>query len=242
KAFAAGADIKEMADKTYMQAYQEDFITRGWERVAQCRKPVIAAVGGFALGGGCEVAMMCDIVIASENARFGQPEINLGTMPGAGGTQRLPRFIGKAKAMDLCLTGRMMDAAEAERAGLVSRIVPADKLLEEAIAVAERISQLSRPIAMMVKEAVNRAFETTLAEKRLRQTEKRTVVNRSRLSRVRTFVKNVESAIETGDKATAQSAFNVAQPELHRATTKGVMHKNTVARKLSRLAARINAL
>ena len=164
KAFAAGADIKEMADKTYMQAYQEDFITRGWERVAQCRKPVIAAVGGFALGGGCEVAMMCDIVIASENARFGQPEINLGTMPGAGGTQRLPRFIGKAKAMDLCLTGRMMDAAEAERAGLVSRIVPADKLLEEAIAVAERISQLSRPIAMMVKEAVNRAFETTLAE------------------------------------------------------------------------------
>src|SRR5438105_2968558 len=164
KAFAAGADIKEMAEKTYMQAYAEDFITRGWERVAQCRKPVVAAVGGFALGGGCEVAMMCDIVIAGENARFGQPEINLGTMPGAGGTQRLPRFIGKAKAMDLCLTGRMMDAAEAERAGLVSRIVPADKLLEEAIAVAERISQLSRPIAMMVKEAVNRAFETTLAE------------------------------------------------------------------------------
>src|SRR6266700_8137045 len=121
KAFAAGADIKEMADKTYMQAYQEDFITRGWERVAQCRKPVIAAVAGFALGGGCEIAMMCDIVIAADNARFGQPEINLGTMPGAGGTQRLPRFIGKAKAMDLCLTGRMMDAAEAERAGLVSR-------------------------------------------------------------------------------------------------------------------------
>jgi len=164
KAFAAGADIKEMADKTYMQAYAEDFITRGWERVAQCRKPVVAAVGGFALGGGCEVAMMCDIVIASDNARFGQPEINLGTMPGAGGTQRLPRFIGKAKAMDLCLTGRMMDAAEAERAGLVSRIVPPDKLMEEAIAVAERISQMSRPIAMMVKEAVNRAFETTLAE------------------------------------------------------------------------------
>ena len=164
KAFAAGADIKEMADKTYIEAYREDFITRGWERVAQCRKPVIAAVAGFALGGGCEIAMMCDIVIAADNARFGQPEINLGTMPGAGGTQRLPRFIGKAKAMDLCLTGRMMDAAEAERAGLVSRIVPADKFLEEAIAVAERISQLSRPIAMMVKEAVNRAFETTLAE------------------------------------------------------------------------------
>jgi enoyl-CoA hydratase len=164
KAFAAGADIKEMADKTYMQAYGEDFITRGWERVAQCRKPVVAAVGGVALGGGCEVAMMCDIVIASETARFGQPEINLGTMPGAGGTQRLPRFIGKAKAMDLCLTGRMMDAAEAERAGLVSRVVAPDKMMAEAIAVAERISQMSRPIAMMVKEAVNRAFETTLAE------------------------------------------------------------------------------
>src|SRR6267154_3490943 len=164
KAFAAGADIKEMADKTYMQAYAEDFITRGWERVAQCRKPVVAAVAGVALGGGCEIAMMCDIVIASETARFGQPEINLGTMPGAGGTQRLPRFIGKAKAMDLCLTGRMMDAAEAERAGLVSRVVSPEKLLGEAMAVAERISQMSRPIAMMVKEAVNRAFETTLAE------------------------------------------------------------------------------
>jgi enoyl-CoA hydratase len=164
KAFAAGADIKEMADKTYMQAYAEDFITQGWERVAQCRKPVVAAVGGVALGGGCEVAMMCDIVIASETARFGQPEINLGTMPGAGGTQRLPRFIGKAKAMDLCLTGRMMDAAEAERAGLVSRVVAPDKLMAEAIAIAERIGQMSRPIAMMVKEAVNRAFETTLAE------------------------------------------------------------------------------
>jgi enoyl-CoA hydratase len=164
KAFAAGADIKEMADKSYMQAYGEDFITRGWERVAQCRKPVIAAVAGFALGGGCEIAMMCDIVIAADTARFGQPEINLGTMPGAGGTQRLPRFIGKAKAMDLCLTGRMMDAAEAERLGLVSRIVPAAKLMEEALAVAQRIAGLSIPIAMMVKESVNRAFETTLAE------------------------------------------------------------------------------
>ncbi len=163
-AIGAIADIKEMAEKTYIEAYSEDFITRGWERVAQCRKPVIAAVAGFALGGGCEVAMMCDIVIAAETARFGQPEINLGTMPGAGGTQRLPRFIGKAKAMDLCLTGRMMDAAEAERAGLVSRIVAPDNLLPEAIAVAERVSQMSRPVAMMVKEAVNRAFETTLAE------------------------------------------------------------------------------
>jgi enoyl-CoA hydratase len=164
KAFAAGADIKEMADKSYMQAYREDFITSGWERVAQCRKPVIAAVAGFALGGGCEMAMMCDIVIAADNARFGQPEINLGTMPGAGGTQRLPRFIGKAKAMDLCLTGRMMDAAEAERLGLVSRVVPADTLMEEAVGVARRIAELSLPIAMMVKESVNRAFETTLAE------------------------------------------------------------------------------
>src|SRR5919197_6072529 len=163
KAFAAGADIKEMAQKTYMQAYAEDFITRGWERVAQCRKPVIAAVGGFALGGGCEVAMMCDIVIAAENARFGQPEINLGTMPGAGGTQRLPRFIGKAKAMDLCLTGRMMDAVEAERLGLVSRIVSPDKLMDEAIAAAEKIAAMSLPATMVAKEALNQAFETPLA-------------------------------------------------------------------------------
>src|SRR5829696_103717 len=140
KAFAAGADIKEMAGKTYMQAYAEDFITRGWERVAQCRKPVIAAVGGFALGGGNELAMMCDIVIAAENARFGQPEINLGIMPGAGGTQRLPGAVGKAKAMDLCLTARMMDAQEAERSGLVSRVVPVDKLMEETMAVADKIA------------------------------------------------------------------------------------------------------
>jgi enoyl-CoA hydratase len=164
RAFAAGADIKEMQAKTYIEAYTQDFITRGWERVGQCRKPVIAAVAGFALGGGCEVAMMCDIVIAADTAKFGQPEINLGTIPGAGGTQRMPRFIGKAKAMDLCLTGRMMDAAEAERAGLVSRIVPADKLMEEAVGAATRIASLSHPVVMMVKEAVNRAFETTLAE------------------------------------------------------------------------------
>jgi enoyl-CoA hydratase len=164
KAFAAGADVKEMASKSYPQIYLEDFITRGWERVGQCRKPVIAAVAGFALGGGSEVAMMCDIIIAADNACFGQPEITLGTMPGAGGTQRLARFVGKAKAMDLCLTGRMMDAAEAERAGLVSRVVPAAELLAEAVKVAERIAEMSRPIAMMVKEAVNRAWETTLAE------------------------------------------------------------------------------
>ena len=164
RAFAAGADIKEMQAKTYVEAYTQDFITRGWERVAQCRKPVIAAVAGFALGGGCEVAMMCDIIIAADTAKFGQPEINLGVIPGAGGTQRLPRFVGKAKAMDLCLTGRMMDVQEAERAGLVSRIVPADKLLEEAMAVATRIASLSQPAVMMAKEAVNRAFETTLGE------------------------------------------------------------------------------
>jgi enoyl-CoA hydratase len=164
KAFAAGADVKEMVAKSYPDVYREDFITRGWERVAQCRKPVIAAVAGFALGGGCEIAMMCDIVIAADTARFGQPEVTLGTIPGAGGTQRLTRFIGKAKAMDLCLTGRMMDAGEAERAGLVSRIVPTAELLSEAIKIAERIAGMSRPIAMMVKEAVNRAYETTLAE------------------------------------------------------------------------------
>lgn len=164
KAFAAGADVKEMVSKTYPEIYQEDFITRGWERVGQCRKPVIAAVAGFALGGGCEIAMMCDIVVAADTARFGQPEITLGTIPGAGGTQRLTRFVGKAKAMDLCLTGRMMDTAEAERAGLVSRIVPAAELLSEAVKIAERVAEMSQPIAMMVKEAVNRAYETTLAE------------------------------------------------------------------------------
>jgi enoyl-CoA hydratase len=164
KAFAAGADVKDMVVKSYPEIYCEDFITRGWERVGQCRKPVIAAVAGFALGGGCEIAMMCDILIAADTARFGQPEITLGTIPGAGGTQRLTRFVGKAKAMDMCLTGRMMDAAEAERAGLVSRIVPAAELLSEAVKIAERIAGMSRPIAMMVKEAVNRAYETSLAE------------------------------------------------------------------------------
>ena len=164
KAFAAGADIKEMLTKTYPQIYLDDFITSGWERVGQCRKPVVAAVAGFALGGGCEVAMMCDIIIAADNARFGQPEITLGTIPGAGGTQRLARFVGKAKAMDLCLTGRMMDATEAERAGLISRVVPAAELLSEAVKVAERVASMSRPIAMMVKESINRAWETTLTE------------------------------------------------------------------------------
>jgi enoyl-CoA hydratase len=164
KAFAAGADVKEMVTKSYPEIYVEDFITSGWERVGQCRKPIVAAVSGYALGGGCEIAMMCDIVIAAENARFGQPEITLGTMPGIGGTQRLARFVGKAKAMDLCLTGRMMDATEAERAGLVSRVVPTTELLAEAVKVAERVARMSRPIAMMVKESVNRAWETTLTE------------------------------------------------------------------------------
>ncbi len=164
KAFAAGADIKEMQDKTFIDAYLGDFITRDWERIATCRKPVIAAVAGYALGGGCEIAMMCDFILAADNARFGQPEITLGTMPGAGGTQRLARLAGKSKAMEMCLTGRMMDAEEAERIGLVSRIVPVADLVEEALRTAETIAGMSRPAVLMTKEAVNRAYETTLSE------------------------------------------------------------------------------
>jgi len=164
KAFAAGADIKEMAEKSYMDAYLSDFITSGWERVTTCRKPVIAAVAGYALGGGCELAMMCDFIIAAENARFGQPEITIGTIPGAGGTQRLTRFVGKSKAMEMVLTGRMMGAEEAERAGLVSRVVPVEELVDEAVKVADTICDLSRPIVMLAKESVNRAYETTLNE------------------------------------------------------------------------------
>ena len=164
KAFAAGADIKEMQDKTFIDAYLGDFITRDWERIAACRKPVIAAVAGYALGGGCEIAMMCDFIIAADNARFGQPEITLGTMPGVGGTQRLARLAGKSKAMEMCLTGRMMDAEEAERIGLVSRIVPVAELVEEALKTAETIAGMSRPAVLMTKEAVNRAYETTLSE------------------------------------------------------------------------------
>ncbi len=164
KAFAAGADVKEMSKKSYMDVYLEDFITDGWERVAHCRKPIIAAVAGYALGGGCEVAMMCDFILAADSAKFGQPEITLGAIPGAGGTQRLTRFVGKSKAMEMCLTGRMMDAEEAERAGLVSRLVPAADLMDEAMKVADRIASMSRPVTMMVKESVNRAYETTLAE------------------------------------------------------------------------------
>ncbi len=163
KAFAAGADVKEMAELEFIDAYKRDFIGN-WSRLSQCRKPVIAAVAGYALGGGCEIAMMCDFIIAAETARFGQPEINLGVMPGAGGSQRMARFIGKAKTMDLCLTGRMMDAEEAERSGLVSRIVPASDLVEEAVKTAQKIAGFSMPAVMMAKESVNRAFETTLTE------------------------------------------------------------------------------
>jgi enoyl-CoA hydratase len=163
KAFAAGADIKEMKDKSFGDVVAHDFLAP-WERLSYCRKPVIAAVSGYALGGGCELAMMCDFIIASETAKFGQPEIMLGVIPGAGGTQRLTRAVGKSKAMDLCLTGRQMDAAEAERCALVARIVPASEVVNEALKAAERIASHSLPSVMMAKEAVNRAFESTLAE------------------------------------------------------------------------------
>ncbi|HEX2216023.1 MAG TPA: enoyl-CoA hydratase [Xanthobacteraceae bacterium] len=163
KAFAAGADIKEMAGQSYVDVYLGNFAAE-WDAIARARKPVIAAVAGFALGGGCEIAMMCDLIIAADNAKFGQPEIKLGVIPGIGGTQRLTRAVGKAKAMDLCLTGRMMDAAEAERAGLVARVVPAASLMEEAMKAAEAIAAMSLPSVIAAKESVNRAFETTLAE------------------------------------------------------------------------------
>ena len=163
KAFAAGADVKEMQARSYPDTYLEDFIT-SWERVARARKPIIAAVAGFALGGGCELAMMCDFILAADTARFGQPEIKLGVIPGAGGTQRLTRFVGKSKAMEMCLTGRMMDAAEAERSGLVSRVIAADKLVEEALAAAAVIAAQSAAATLLAKECVNRAYETTLAE------------------------------------------------------------------------------
>jgi enoyl-CoA hydratase len=164
KAFAAGADIKEMQPKTFIDIFSSDFASIGGDRMARCRKPTIAAVSGYALGGGCELAMMCDIIIAADTAKFGQPEITLGTIPGIGGTQRLTRAVGKSKAMDLCLTGRMMDAAEAERSGLVSRVVPAERLMEEALTAAEKIASMSRPAAEMAKSAINRAFETPLSE------------------------------------------------------------------------------
>jgi len=164
KVFAAGADITEMQPKGWPQTFSDDFITDGWEQVAKCRKPVIAAVAGFALGGGCEIAMMCDFILASESAKFGQPEIKIGVWPGAGGSQRLTRLIGKSKSMEMCLTGRVMGAEEAERAGLVSRIVADKELIDEAIATAKRIASMSRPATMMVKDIINRAYETTLSE------------------------------------------------------------------------------
>jgi enoyl-CoA hydratase len=164
KAFAAGADIKAMKDWSYMDVYKSNFITATWESIVSFRKPTIAAVAGYALGGGCELAMMCDFIIAADNAKFGQPEINLGTIPGAGGTQRLTRLVGKSKAMEMILTGRMMDAAEAESAGLVSRVVPLEQLLPDALKTAEKIASMSMPIAMMAKDAVNRAYEVSLNE------------------------------------------------------------------------------
>jgi enoyl-CoA hydratase len=164
RAFAAGADIKEMAPKSYMDMYKSNFFANSADRIAAIRKPIIAAVAGYALGGGCELAMMCDFIIAADNAKFGQPEVNLGVMPGIGGTQRLTRLVGKSKAMDMCLTGRIMEAPEAERAGLVSRVVPLADLMAEAIKAAEKIAMQSLPIAMMTKETINRAYETTLTE------------------------------------------------------------------------------
>jgi len=164
KAFAAGADISEFEQKTFAGVHQEQLITNGWERVTTCRKPVIAAVAGYALGGGCELAMMCDFILAADNAQFGQPEITIGTIPGAGGTQRLTRLIGKSKAMEMCLTGRMMDAEEAERAGLVSRIIPVSELVDDAVKTAEKIASFSKPIVEIAKESVNTALETTLTE------------------------------------------------------------------------------
>jgi len=164
KAFAAGADIGAMAEWDFQKVYADDYITKDWESVRKTRKPVVAAVAGYALGGGCELAMMCDLIVAADDAKFGQPEITIGTMPGMGGTQRLPRAVGKAKAMDWCLTGRMIDAAEAERAGLVARVVPADRLEEEALAVAAKIASFSLPVVLKIKEAINRAYESSLAE------------------------------------------------------------------------------
>ena len=164
RAFAAGADIGAMAEWDYRKVFVDDYITRDWEAVRRIRKPVLAAVAGYALGGGCELAMMCDLIVAADTAQFGQPEITIGTMPGMGGTQRLPRAVGKAKAMDWCLTGRLIDAAEAERSGLVARVVPADRLEDETLAIAARIASYSLPVVLKIKEAINRAYESSLAE------------------------------------------------------------------------------
>ena len=334
KAFAAGADIKEMQSKTYMQAYKEDFIS-SWDRVGRCRKPVVAAVAGFALGGGCELAMMCDIIIAADTAKFGQPEIKLGVMPGSGGTQRLIRQVGKAKAMEMCLTGRMMDAAEAERANLVGRVVPAASLMEEAMKTAEAIASMSLPAAMMTKETHQprlrdhagrrhplRAARVPLhvrhgrpegghgglrreAQTRSSSTDEGSaqrptawrrpsvidpgeaasllepkaaaggapaasasatskgaaygqhlIGQESRaqdasphrdqqvapLAVSRRYVRKVEEALASGDKAAAKGALAAAEPILMRTAQKGVIHKRAAARKVSRLAARVKAM
>ena len=190
KAFAAGADIAAMRTMTFMDAYKQNFITRNWERLKSFRKPVIAAVSGLALGGGCELMMMCDLVFAAESAKFGQPEIKVGTIPGAGGTQRLPRAVGKAKAMDLCLTARLMDAQEAERCGLISRIYPAERLLEEALNTARTIADFSQPVLMMMKESINRAFEGPLNEGLLfeRRTLHATFALSDRLEGMKAFI------------------------------------------------------
>lgn len=164
KLFCAGADIKEMRSRTFADAYLDDFITNGWEPIPKCRKPVIAAVAGFAVGGGCEIALSCDLIVADETAKFGQPEVQVGTIPGGGGTQRLARLVGKGKAMELCLTGRIIDASEAERIGIVTSLVPAGQALTAALAIAERIAGFSRPIVLLIKESVSRGFETSLAE------------------------------------------------------------------------------
>ena len=195
KAFSGGADIKEMVQKDYADAYHGDFIGP-WERISRVRKPIIAAVNGFAFGGGCEIAMMCDFILAAEGATFGQPEITIGTIPGAGGTQRLTRAVGKSKAMEMILSGRPMDAAEAERAGLVSRILPADQLLEEALKVAARLAELSLPALMKAKAAVNRAFETTLAEgvRFERETFYATFAHEDRTEGMRAFIEKRKPA------------------------------------------------
>ena len=309
RAFAAGADIKEMALRSYMDMFKDNFFVDAAERIAKIRKPVIAAVAGYALGGGCELAMMCDFIIAADSAKFGQPEITLGVMPGMGGSQRLTRFVGKSKAMDMCLTGRMMDAAEAERSGLVSRVVPAAELMAEAMKAATKIAEQSLPILMMTKETVNQAYETTLAEglrferrvsrhvrnrgpegrhgrfqreaeapfqgqigpridpeagagytrrlfrttgrampniasakKRVRTTATRTLINHSRKTRIRGFIRKVEEAITSGDMKAALAALKAAEPEIMRGVSKGVIHKNTGSRKVSRLSKRVTAM
>jgi len=271
KAFAAGADIKEMSELNYLDIYKTDLFESHCA-IERFRKPIIAAVAGYALGGGCEIAMMCDFIIAADNAKFGQPEINLGVMPGIGGTQRLMRAVGKAKAMDLCLTGRMMDAKEAERAGLVSRIVKLDDLMETAKTAANKIAAQSQPVAMITKETINAGFNMTLdqgiqferrlfqslfttqdgievnmantssAKKNVRKMARKTEVNRARRSQVRSTLRKVEDAITAGDKDAANTALKQAEPAMMRAVSRGVFHKNTASRKISRLNKRVKSI